>query len=323
VAITNSPPPEVKLEPVAPRVIPAVRKHYPTWVPCEEWSEASGWGKPQRVRNLPTWTYELQGTNGLLQITAGVRTVLWNGLNLELGFVPRLTNAQAYVHSLDVAKTFEPLTVQPSLFQRTNRSIVIDPGHGGENYGAKSALSDRYEKEFALDWAFRLERLLTQRGWKVYLTRTNDVDISLADRVACADRVQADLFISLHFNSTDQLQGKSEQGGIETYALTPAGMPSTLTRHFDDEPNHVYPNNAHDAANYWCAAKLHRALLEATHRKDRGVRRARFMGVLRGQNRPAVLLEGGYLTYPAEARLIGQTDYRQKLAEAVAKALSE
>jgi N-acetylmuramoyl-L-alanine amidase len=51
------------------------------------------------------------------------------------------------------------------------------------------------------------------------------------------------------------------------------------------------------------------------------VRRARFMGVLRGQDRPAVLLEGGYLTDPEEARLIATAQYRQRLAEAVAKAL--
>src|SRR3989441_9436712 len=55
--------------------------------------------------------------------------------------------------------------------------------------------------------------------------------------------------------------------------------------------------------------------------RSRGVRRARFMGVLRTQNRPAVLVEGGYLSNPREAQLIGQPEYRQKLAEAVAKAL--
>jgi N-acetylmuramoyl-L-alanine amidase len=54
---------------------------------------------------------------------------------------------------------------------------------------------------------------------------------------------------------------------------------------------------------------------------DRGVRRARFMGVLRGQNRPAVLIEAGYLSNPAEARKIAAAEYRQRLAEAVAQGL--
>jgi N-acetylmuramoyl-L-alanine amidase len=266
-------------------------------------------------------TYELKGTNGILEITAGNRTALWNGLNLELGFVPHLTNGQPFLHKLDLAKTFEPLTFEPALLHRTNRTVVLDPGHGGENYGAKSVVNNRYEKEYALDWAFRTEKLLKAKGWKVYLTRTNDADISLADRVAFADNVQADLFVSLHFNSTDQPQGRAEQGGLETYCLTPVGMPSTLTRNFNDEPGHIYPNNAFDADNYYFATRIHRALVQTTQRKDRGVRRARFMGILRGQNRPAVLLEGGYLTLPAEARLIGSPEFRQKLAEAVARGL--
>jgi N-acetylmuramoyl-L-alanine amidase len=292
------------------------------WLAWESWSQNNGWGKPERLRNAGAWTYELKGANGILEITAGNRTALWNGLNLELGFVPHLTNGQPFLHKLDLAKTFEPLTFEPDLLHRTNRIVVIDPGHGGENYGAKSVVYDRYEKDYALDWAFRTEKLLKSKGWKVYMTRTNDSDISLAERIAFADTVQADLFISFHFNSSDQPQGHSDQGGLETYCLTPVGMPSTLTRHFDDEPNHYYPNNAFDLDNYFFATRLHRALVETTQRKDRGVRRARFMGILRGQNRPAVLLEAGYLTLPSEARLIGTSEYRQKLAEAVAKALT-
>jgi N-acetylmuramoyl-L-alanine amidase len=252
-----------------------------------------------------------------------LRTALWNGVVLELGFAPRLINTQAQVHSLDVAKTFEPLTRQPLFLSRTNRVIVIDPGHGGDNYGAHSAVVNRFEKEYALDWARRVEKLLTTAGWRVFLTRTNDVDISLAERTAFADQVQADLFLSLHFNSTAQSQGTGEQqGGVETYCLTPVGMPSTLTRNFEDELNHFFPNNAFDADNYWLATRIHAALVHGTHRKDRGVRRARFMTVLQSQNRPAVLIEAGFLTYSPEARLIAQPEYRQALAEAVAKGLS-
>jgi N-acetylmuramoyl-L-alanine amidase len=61
--------------------------------------------------------------------------------------------------------------------------------------------------------------------------------------------------------------------------------------------------------------------LKHTNRKDRGVRRARFMTVLREQNRPSVLIEGGYLSNPEEAKLISTPEYRQKLAEAVVEAL--
>ena len=83
----------------------------------------------------------------------------------------------------------------------------------------------------------------------------------------------------------------------------------------------MHPNNAFDEQNVQLASRIHGALLRSTGTTDRGVRRARFMAVLRGQHRPAVLIEGGYLSNPAEARRIASPDYRQELAEGVAKAL--
>lgn len=82
-----------------------------------------------------------------------------------------------------------------------------------------------------------------------------------------------------------------------------------------------FPNNSFDAENIQLAARVHRALLQVNGHHDRGVRRARFLGVVRNQQRPAILIEGGYLSNPREARLIADSGYRQKLADAVAKAL--
>jgi N-acetylmuramoyl-L-alanine amidase len=82
-----------------------------------------------------------------------------------------------------------------------------------------------------------------------------------------------------------------------------------------------YPNNAFDAANLQLAIRLHAALLQASGEADRGVRRARFMGVLLGQKRPAVLIEGGFLSNPQEAEKIESPAFRQKLAAAVAEVL--
>jgi N-acetylmuramoyl-L-alanine amidase len=98
-------------------------------------------------------------------------------------------------------------------------------------------------------------------------------------------------------------------------------MPSSLLRGYEDDPRQIYPNNTFDAENLQLAFTLHRTLVQVTGAVDRGVRRARFMGVLRGQNRPAVLLEGGYLTHPTESKRIASPEYRQKLAEAVARGL--
>ena len=99
-------------------------------------------------------------------------------------------------------------------------------------------------------------------------------------------------------------------------------MPSTVTRGYYDDTALAFPNNAFDAQNLLVALQVHRALLQINGHHDRGVRRARYLGVLRGQKRPAILIEGGYLSNPHEARQIADPAYRQKLAEAVATALA-
>jgi N-acetylmuramoyl-L-alanine amidase len=98
-------------------------------------------------------------------------------------------------------------------------------------------------------------------------------------------------------------------------------MPSSITRGYSDDPRLVLPNNAFDGENLRYAVRLHRSLLQVNGHNDRGVRHARFLDVLAGQHRPAVLLEAGYLSNPEEARKVADGAYRQKLAEAVAKAL--
>ena len=98
-------------------------------------------------------------------------------------------------------------------------------------------------------------------------------------------------------------------------------MPSHLTRTYEDDVRQAFPNNKFDEQNLQAAVRLHRVLLQASGAQDRGVRRARFMTVLRGQNRPAVLVEGGYLSNPIEAQRIASASYRQILAEAVARGL--
>jgi len=70
---------------------------------------------------------------------------------------------------------------------QNNPTIVIDPGHGGEDAGTKSVLGNRYEREFTLDWARRLASLLTANGWQVFLTRSNDTPCRFADRIAFAE----------------------------------------------------------------------------------------------------------------------------------------
>src|SRR4030095_6385042 len=146
-----------------------------------------------------------------------------NGLNYWLGYAPRLTNGELLVHSLDARKNLLPLAQLSTPPHETHPVVVLARAQGGENTGARSVRDDRFEKDFTLDWALRLQPLLEGRGWKVYLTRTNDVDLILPDRVALAAERKASLFLSLHFNSA----ARRDQSGLETYCLTPAGLPST------------------------------------------------------------------------------------------------
>ncbi|HUC85119.1 MAG TPA: N-acetylmuramoyl-L-alanine amidase [Candidatus Acidoferrales bacterium] len=289
-----------------------------TWTSLKRWALEKKIDPPTLLTKSPLVTYSVNSPRGAMILAIGIREATWNGVALHLGFAPEIIDGEVYVHGLDLQKSFEPFLCDgPPLFG-TNRVIVIDPGHGGMNAGTIAVGDHRPEKTFTLDWAQRLQPLLEQEGWRVILTRTNDVDIALSNRVTVAETDHADLFISFHFNSAAP---DPKPVGLATFCLTPAGMPSTVTRGYPDLWFQSFPNNKFDAENVRLAERLQRALLHATGLEDRGVNRARFIGVLRGQHRPAVLIEAGFLSNPHEARRIESADFREKLAEAVAAAL--
>jgi N-acetylmuramoyl-L-alanine amidase len=312
--------PEVKISlrlPVAPQA--ARTEPLTTWTALYRWTAQHKIEAPHFLSNTPMTTYAVSSINGVMVLAIGSHEATWNGVEIHLAFEPQIIDGGIFLHGLDLQKNLEPLLCAPPLTFSTNRVIVIDPGHGGSNPGTVSVLDGRLEKEFTLDWARRLAPLLETNGWKVFLTRTSDVTVSNSDRVVFAEAHHADLFMSLHFNST--YDRDKNTGGLETYCITPTGMPSTLTRGYADPLSEHLPNNAFDAQNLQLAVRIHSALLHATGIEDRGVRRSRFNTVLRGQNRPAILIEAGYLSNPDEAKLIESAEYRQKLAEAVANAL--
>ena len=317
VAPSNAPsaPSEEWQPPVGPgRQAPVL-----TWVPLDNWASEHGVGKPHFLSNSPVTSYSIGSSNGVMILSIGSRGATWNGVEIHLGSEPQLIDGQLCLYGPDLQKNLEPLLCGPPLtFRPADPVIVIDPGHGGSNVGTHSILDGRFEKEFTLDWAKRLAPLLEAEGWRVILTRTSDTYVTNADRVTFAGKNHADFFVSLHFNS---LAPDKIPAGIETYCLTPAGMPSTLTRGYPDPWSAHFPNNAFDVQNLQLAVRLEGALLNATRMEDRGVCRARFIGVLREQSCPAVLIEGGFLSNPGDAREIETPAFRQKLAQAIADAL--
>lgn len=321
------PPPEETPPPAAPEkavsVPPPARHDWPRdWVPLSRLAEACGFSPPKPITLGTNAGYRLAHARGELKLILGRQPAQWNGTDVWLGFPPRIQNGGPVVHGLDLDKTLLPLTntVVPGLPPLSSRPrILIDPGHGGTNPGASNVVTGRSEKEYTLDWALRLRPLLEQQGWQVHLTRTNDTDVPLADRVALADQLEAAVFLSLHFNHGNTNHARH---GVETYCLTPTGMPSSINRNYPDDPTEVLPNHPYDETNLVLAWRIQHALVHDARVADGGVRRARFMTVLRGQARPALLIEGGYLSNRREARLVGTPEHRQKLAQAVASALA-
>ena len=160
---------------------------------------------PTRLSSGSSPSYAVKSTKGVVVLSVGSLIAHWDGLELRLGFAPQLINGQFYVHGLDLRKTLQPLLQgTPGARLGVGSVVVIDPGHRGTDAGAKSALRNHYEKELTLDWALRLQAAMSARGCQAYLTRSNDLEVALSNRVAFAAQHNADVFISLHFNSAGE-----------------------------------------------------------------------------------------------------------------------
>jgi N-acetylmuramoyl-L-alanine amidase len=206
--------------------------------------------------------------------------------------------------------------------------IVIDPGHGGHDPGAKkTGLS---EAQVVLDIALRLENLLRKvPGIDVVLTRRGDHYVPLQERTAIANRESADLFLSIHANASRNSQAQ----GIETYFLnfaTSAAAASVAAREnagsdqsmaeLTDMVKAIALNNKLDESRDF-ATFVQRAMirkLRSTNKavKDLGVKQAPFV-VLIGAAMPSVLAEVSFLTNAQEAKLLKSAAYRQKIADAL------
>jgi N-acetylmuramoyl-L-alanine amidase len=173
-----------------------------------------------------------------------------------------------------------------------NILIVLDPGHGGNDPGAVG-IGGLDEVEIVTPVSLRVGELLEQQGIDIAFTRTEDVEVDLPPRVSLANRLQANLFVSIHANAISM--SRPEVNGIETY----------------------YFSSGKDLAFY-----VHESLIDATGSNDRGVRTARFY-VLRNTDMPAILIELGFVTGDEDARNLSDPDYREILAQAIARGILE
>ena len=207
--------------------------------------------------------------------------------------------------------------------------VVIDPGHGGRDTGTIGP-TGLMEKDVVLDVAKRLARLVEERlGAEVVLTRTEDVGVPLEARTELANQEKADLFLSLHVNSsrypgvngieTFYLNLTRSQADLEVAARENAGSNKSLHQLVELVQKIALDDKIQESREF--AAHMQNALYQVAREQDprarnRGVKKAPFV-VLIGAQMPSVLVELGFISNPTEERLMRDDNYRQKMAEAL------
>jgi N-acetylmuramoyl-L-alanine amidase len=206
--------------------------------------------------------------------------------------------------------------------------VVIDPGHGGHDPGAKT--KGLTEADLVLDVALRLEQLLSkQDGFEVVLTRRVDTFVPLEERTAIANREGADLFLSIHANASTNGAAR----GVETYFLNLTANPdaemvaarenAASSRSMSQLPDIVKAialnNKIQESRDFasMIQSSLHSQLQKADSSvRNLGVKQAPFM-VLLGATMPSVLAEISFITNREDAAMLKTEKYRQRIAEAL------
>lgn len=202
--------------------------------------------------------------------------------------------------------------------------IVIDPGHGGDDHGTMGP-NGLFEKDIVLDVALRLGKLLQTLGAEVIYTRAGDRYLPLEARTAIANRERADLFISIHANSSPDRDAR----GVETYylnfttspeSLEVAARENTVSRRPVSELRDLVQKIAQQnriAESHEFADDVQSALSqELSGERNRGVREAPFI-VLTGANMPAILTEISFLSNSDDEHNLQNARYRQRIAQAL------
>lgn len=272
---------------------------------------ASRYGLSHMASNSPD--LRLTGPVGVIEGRAGSQILRVNGTVVNLIAPVVAWQGRIMISKSDTSHVLDPL-LRPRSARGPKRvqTVVIDAGHGGHDSGARG----RYgrEKDFTLDTAKRLEKHLRAAGFRVVMTRSEDVFVPLPSRAARASRERDAVFVSIHFN-----KGRSRADGVETFALAPPGVPAFRSSRRQPDTS---PGNVTDGANILLAAKIHRRMAASVQTADRGVKFERFH-VLRNNSVPAALVEGGFLSNPADARAIAEPRYRENLARAIAQGIQD
>lgn len=260
--------------------------------------------------------FRSRSTSHTVVLKVGANDLYLDNVHYVMSFPVEDGGRDWLVSRMDVIKLFDPVLRPTEISGRHSiRGVVIDAGHGGTDNGAVSARGGA-EKNYTLDTAFRLEAIFRSLGLKTVLTRRTDVFVDLYERAHIASLYSDYAFVSIHFNSAE-----AEARGLETYCLSPRGAASTSSAYVTRSDIQKLPGNDYDAFNALLASMVHSEIIrlnpgDAT--ADRGVKRARFV-VIKQNVLPAILVEGGFVSNRMEAARINSSDYRQRLAQAIAR----
>lgn len=171
--------------------------------------------------------------------------------------------------------------------------IVLDPGHGGYDLGARMFSVD--EKSLALSTALLTKKHLQEKGYRVILTRSRDVFISLEKRASIANETKGIVFVSIHFNAANNPIAK----GVEVF--------------YNLSQDKIRAGNSKKLAS-----KVLENIVQKTSSENRGVKEGKFF-VIRETKMPSILVEAGFMTHPDELHLLKDVNYRDKIAKGIAE----
>ena len=223
------------------------------------------------------------------------------------------------------------------------QTILIDPGHGGKDDGAKAFQAfvnkkgklekkTHFEKDLVLELSKRISKKLKEKNYRVFMTRSFDRTVSLEKRAAIAERVNADLFISIHANASYY----KTSGGFETYYLNNKSnqaikkveeVENKGLEGEDSVVNQILIDlvvNRTVESSKALASSIHGKLKDflgtSLKMKDRGIKPGLFF-VLALSKRPGVLLEMGFMSNPKELRKISSITFQESYSSAVVKGI--
>jgi N-acetylmuramoyl-L-alanine amidase len=214
------------------------------------------------------------------------------------------------------------------------RTVVIDPGHGGEEVGAKGP-GGTLEKDVTLNIARKLRATLTNSlGLQVFLTRDKDQEVPLDDRTAIANNYKADVFISIHANASRAHGAKGSEVYFLSYQASDDEARRTALMEGAAAPLPETDGGSELAFILWdmaqaehleessaLASRIQEEMAEVTGSEGRGIKQAPFR-VLVGAAMPAVLVELAFISNPDEEKLLASEPFQNKLVAALARGVS-